>query len=118
MKSVFCYDAGDSRENDQNKSDDFRAIADFWSGLEDKNIKCQRIFGFLLNEKNEKIPMASTTESITIKQPNIEIDKILYFTQGDGKKREIRFSTIELNFDENQLKVVELNGNEHIFTSK
>lgn len=70
----------------------------------------------MTNEKNEKSPIRSITESIIIKKPNIETDKILYFAQGNTKEREILFTTIEFNFDKNQLKVIELNGYEHIFT--
>ena len=118
MKNVLLYDASDSIDNAPNKPDDFRVIADFQFGLQDKYIEYKYICGFEINEKNEKSPKRSTTELITIKQPKIEIDKILYFSQEYPKKREIQFSTIELDLDKKQLKVVESNGYEHIFTLK
>jgi hypothetical protein len=118
MKNVLLYDASDSIDKAPNKPDDFRVIADFWSELQDKHIEYERLRGFQLNEKNEKIPMASTTESIIIKQARLEIDKVFYFAQGYSKERKIQFSTIELNFSKKQLKVVESNEYEHIFTLK
>jgi hypothetical protein len=118
MKNVLLYDASDSIDNAPNKPDDFRVIADFWSGLQDQYIEYERLHGFQINAKNEKIPMLSTTQSIIIKQPRLENDKVFYFAQEYPKEREIQFSKIELNFSKKQLKVFESNGYEHIFTLK